>query len=48
MFYLSSNTTFDRNYWKGYNVPDEDGDGIRDIPYTVFERDYAKLLMSIH
>jgi nitrous oxidase accessory protein NosD len=44
MFYLSSNTTFDRNYWKGYNVPDEDGDGIRDIPYTVFERDYAKLV----
>ncbi|MFA5365305.1 MAG: right-handed parallel beta-helix repeat-containing protein [Candidatus Bathyarchaeia archaeon] len=44
MFYLSSDTTFDRNYWKGYNVPDEDRDGVGDIPYTVFERDNVKLV----
>ena len=30
-FYLSSGTTFDRNYWKEYNVPDEDWDGIGDL-----------------
>ena len=31
----SSFTNYLGNYWEGYTVPDEDGDGIGDLPYMV-------------
>lgn len=30
---------FDSNYWSSCDAPDENMDGIRDIPYVVYERD---------